>query len=498
MRKHVLFVLIFSLTLAATVVQAQKAQRKYRSVEKILSEIRNDSDFKNAGFGFIAIDAQTGNIISSCNPDMALKPASNLKLITTATMLELYGPDYTFATKLEYTGYIDTLSHILHGNIIIKGGGDPTLGSKYFGQSSNKQFLTQWMEAIQNLKIDSIAGAIIADASIYSSDMIPASWSWTNIGNYFGAGACGLSIYDNYYTIFFNTGNTLGARVEIIKTIPDVPYLTFDNQVVADTVSEDKSNIFGAPYCNMRYLRGELPIGKPGFGVKGSLPDPSYFAAYELGRTLQDKGIKIKDNPTTIRLLEISGKQLGGNKTEITTIYSPPVSKIVELTNLFSINLFAEHFLAHCGLKLTGNPETESAARAMTDFWKAKGMDTQGMDQTDGSGLSQYDAVTPRQMVFLLSYMKNQSAHFNEFYNSLPVAGREGTLNGMFKGSPAEGNLRAKSGTIERVKAYSGYTKSLAGHEIVFSMIVNNFSCTSKQANIKLERLMIALSELKK
>ncbi|MFA5973753.1 MAG: D-alanyl-D-alanine carboxypeptidase/D-alanyl-D-alanine-endopeptidase [Lentimicrobiaceae bacterium] len=497
MRK-LLFCLIISYTLTTVVVQAQVFQKKYQSVEKILTEIKNDSDFKNAGFGFLAIEAQTGQIISSYNPDMALKPASTQKLITTATMLELYGTDYKFETRLEYTGYIDTRTHILHGNIIIKGGGDPTLGSKYFDQTKDKQFLKQWTEAIQNLKIDSIAGAIIADASIYSRDIIPISWSWTNIGNYFGAGACGLSIYDNYYTIIFNTGNTMGAIVKIIKTIPEVPYLSFDNNVVADSVSEDKSNIFGAPYCNMRYLRGELPIGKTSYGVKGSLPDPSYFAAYELDRTLHGKGIKTKDKPSTIRLLEISGKHVSENRTEITTIYSPPVSKIIEQTNIYSVNLFAEHFLAHCGLKLRGNPETESAAKAIIDFWEDKGMDTQGMSQTDGSGLSQYDAVTPRQMVFLLSFMKNQSAHFDAFYNSLPVAGIEGSLNEMFKGSRAEGNLRVKSGTIERVKAYSGYTKSLAGHEIVFSMIVNNFSCTSKEANAKLERLMIALSELKK
>lgn len=97
----------------------------------------------------------------------------------------------------------------------------------------------------------------------------------------------------------------------------------------------------------------------------------------------------------------------------------------------------------------------------MMDFWKGKGMDIQGMALTDGSGLSQYDAVTPRQMVFLLNYMKKHSPYFDVYYNSLPVADRqEGTLEGMFKGSPAEGNLRAKSGTIDRVKAYSGYVKS--------------------------------------
>ena len=497
MRK-LLFCLIISLILTEVVVQAQGFPKKYHSVDKVLAEIKNDSDFKNAGFGFLAIEAQTGQIIASFNPDMALKPASIQKLIATATMLELYGPGYKFKTTLEYTGYIDTLTHILHGNIIIKGGGDPTLGSKYFDKTTDKQFLKQWTEAIQNLHIDSITGAVIADASIYSKDIVPISWSWANIGNYFGAGACGLSVYDNYYTIFFNTGSKLGGIAEIIKTIPEIPYLVFDNSVVADSITEDKSNIFGAPYCNMRYLRGKLPIGKTSFGVKGSLPDPAYFAAYELNSTLQQNGIKIKDKPSSIRLLELSNIKISGNRTEIITTYSPPLSEIVKQTNIYSVNLFAEHFLVHCGLKLTGNPETESAATACIEFWKEKGMDTQGMAQTDGSGLSHYNAVTPRQMVFLLKYMKKQSAFFDTYYNSLPVAVKGGTMKGMFNGSSAKGNIRAKSGTIERVKAYSGYIESIAGYEIIFSMIANNFSCTSKEANAKLERLMIALSELEK
>ena len=101
-------------------------------------------------------------------------------------------------------------------------------------------------------------------------------------------------------------------------------------------------------------------------------------------------------------------------------------------------------------------------------------------------------------MVYLLKYMKLESEYFETFYNSMAVAGESGTLKNMFKGSIAEGNLRAKSGTINRVKGYSGYVTSKSGREIAFSMVVNNFSCTSREARAKLEQLMIALAEFKK
>jgi len=138
------------------------------------------------------------------------------------------------------------------------------------------------------------------------------------------------------------------------------------------------------------------------------------------------------------------------------------------------------------------------SADSVLSFWARKGIDTQGMSVYDGSGLSQYNAITPRQVVYLLKYMKLESNYFDIFYNSIPVAGKTGTLKHMFSGSIAEGKLRAKSGTVSRVKAYAGYVTSKSGREIAFSMVVNNFSCKSSETREKLEQLMIALAEFDK
>ena len=199
-------------------------------------------------------------------------------------------------------------------------------------------------------------------------------------------------------------------------------------------------------------------------------------------------------------IISIAGKQAEEDSlTFITATFSPPLSKIIEQTNFHSINLFAEHLLDLCGLKFIGRARTEADAKAVMKFWQEKGMDIQGMALTDGSGLSQYNAVTPRQMVFLLNYMQKYSPYFKVYYNSLPVAGQQdNTLEGMFAGTPAVGNLRAKSGTIDRVKVYSGYVRSYSGREIIFSMMVNNFSGKSRVARAQLEKLMLALTELKK
>jgi len=472
--------------------------KKHHIVNKTLKEIVKDNDFKNAGFGFYAIDTKTGQVIALYHPDKALRPASNQKLISTATALELYGPEYKFETKLEYTGKIDTVTHILHGNIIIKGGGDPTLGSKYFDQTKDHQFLEQWLGAVKLLGIDSVTGAVVADAGIFSRDIVPVSWSWTNIGTYYGAGACGLSIFDNYYSVYYNSDSIIGDTVKIVKVEPKIPYLIFDNSIIGDTVSDDESNIMGAPYCNTRYLRGKIPLNKTNYREKGSLPDPAYFAAYVIEKLLQENGIQFKEPPVTVRQLHLAGKYVNSTPKLITTTYSPTLSEIIRQTNVHSVNLFAEHLLDLSGLKLIQEAETEADTKAVIRYWKEHGMDIQGMKLTDGSGLSQYNAVTAHQMVFLLNYMKHNSPYFDDYYNSIPMAGKEGTLEDILQESPASGNLRAKSGTIDRVKAYTGFVKSRSGREIAFSMIVNSFSCKSREARTQLEKLMAALAELKK
>lgn len=104
-------------------------EKRNHNVNKLLKQIVVYPDFKTAGFAFYAVDINTGEIIARRNPDMALKPASTLKLLSTATVLELLGPEYKFKTTIEYSGEVDSVNHLLTGNIFIHGGGDPTLGS---------------------------------------------------------------------------------------------------------------------------------------------------------------------------------------------------------------------------------------------------------------------------------------------------------------------------------------------------------------------------------
>jgi len=482
--------LVFSQTKTVTVADTSK-----NTLEKAIGLFLADSELKNAAFTFLAVDSKTGKVIAESNPDMSIVPASTMKLITTASALEILGAGYRFKTTLQYTGYIDTAG-VLHGDLYIKGGGDPSLGSKYFTDEKNDPFfMDAWVDTLKKSGITKIEGRVIADASIYGWEMVPSTWAWGDIGNGYGAAPCGISIYDNTCVLKFKTGSNAGDSALIECVQPFIPELEFDNEVIAANTQSDNSYIFGAPYSYKRYIRGSLPKGQDEYSVKGSIPDPSFLAAFELESALHQSGISTKYAATTLLDLKLAGKADTSARKDLYIHNSPYLSSIVYWTNLVSVNLFAEHLVNQIGHVKYGNGTVGSGTAAITDFWTKKGIDTKGMYVTDGSGLSRFDAVSSRHLVDILLYMLNKSKNASTFEKSLSVAGKSGTLSHLCKGTKAQGNLTAKSGTMQRVKSYAGYVTTKSGKKLAFAMIVNNFNCTTKQMEKKLEKLMVAMAE---
>ena len=486
--------LLLSLFIAIN-ISSQNASQKHHApkLNKALINFQNHPEFKTASIAFIALDVNSGEIIAELNPNTSLKPASTLKLLTTATALEVLGPNYRFETSIAYTGTIDSLDKTLNGDLYITGSGDPTLGSEHFDETKSLRFLNEWVKSILEAGVNKINGHIITDASILEEDNIPPTWSWINIGNYFGAAPNGLTIFDNLYRVYFNTGSTIGGSTSISKMAPIIPGITFENQSQAAHIWYDKSTIFGAPYTYHRLIKGKLPVNKKDFPVKGAIPDPAYLAAYTLDSLLTRSGVIISKEPTTVRLM-IEQPNRDTEKTILHTYSSPTVDQIIYQTNQKSINLFAEHILLETARNMGATPNSETAIDSLKSFWHSKGMDTQGCILYDGSGLSQYNAITATQMVFLLSYMQTKSAHFSSFKRSLAIAGETGTLEFMFNNTPSKGKLIAKSGTIDNVKAYAGYTKTISGRDIAFYIMINNYTGKTSLTTNRIENLLDKLT----
>lgn len=464
-------------------------------LNKALADFKADKELKNASIGFIAVDTKTGETIAELNPDLSLIPASTQKIITTAAALEVLGKNYRFKTYLQYSGQIDTISRVLKGNIYIKGGADPTLGSEYFDHEKEYFFIKNWISVLKKNKIDSIDGRIIADASIYGTEINSPKWTWEDVGNYFGVGANGLTAFDNMYRIYFSSPSNAGALTTILKVDPEIPGLKIYNEVLSSDKNTDEAFVFGAPYSNLQYIRGTIPKGKSEFVIKGAIPDPAYYLACYFDKELKNAGIKIKGEASTNRLLTMDGDSMEFMRKDLDVLQSTGLANIIDITNKKSVNLFAEHMFTEIARKLLNDGSYSKAIKAVTDFWKAKGMDTEGLFIYDGSGLSRYDAITSRQLVFVLIYMAKKSKNYNEFYKSLPVAGESGTLKSVGNNTNAEGVIHAKSGTSSNVKAFSGYAKTKSGRNLAFSMIINNFNCSLPEAREKLAKLMLAMAD---
>ena len=175
--------------------------------------------------------------------------------------------------------------------------------------------------------------------------------------------------------------------------------------------------------------------------------------------------------------------------------FGKPIIPEVTITNQMSVNWRSSKLLRKIGGKVYNTATTAAGARAILDFWTTKGVDTEGMNFYDGNGLSHNNAISPKQLVDAL-YAMRTSPYFQVFYESLPLAGLTGTLHKAMKGSAAEGRIRAKTGTIGKVKSFAGYVVTVTGRKLIFSLIVNNFDCRVKLMKKKLEAVMITMAEI--
>jgi D-alanyl-D-alanine carboxypeptidase/D-alanyl-D-alanine-endopeptidase (penicillin-binding protein 4) len=443
-----------------------------------------DSAMEHAEVSFCIIDADSGKTVFEYNADKSLIPASVMKLVTTSAALEMLGPDYTFKTSIGYTGKLLKLFNTIDGNIVIKGGGDPTLGSENF-KDHYAGFADRWIDEFNKLKVRKVTGGVITDDSYYDYLPVPAKWLWEDIGNYYGAGAYGLSVFDNTYQIHLSI--TPDSTQLYIKGITPVECsFEFTNRLAA-AGSADKGYVFAAPYSTTGWLAGSVPSNLKDFLLKASIADPPLIMAKLINQKLTDAGIRVTKYPTTSRLMQ---RPVRDSVKIVSEISSPPLYKIVEVLNFESVNLYAEHLVKEIGKVYKNVGSTEEGIQCITEWLALSGIKMDGLFMEDGSGLSPLNAVNSRGIVSLLYYMKRSGKHFNEFYSSLPQAGREGTLKNFFNDPVFESRLKSKSGSMTRVRSYAGYFSALSGKDLIFCIIINNFSGPQQKIITYIEEIL--------
>ena len=444
-----------------------------------------------ASIGFYAYDINSKAVIYEYNSEKNLAPASALKALTTASAIEILGGDFRFETGLIVGGSIK--NGMLEGDLHIIPSGDPTIGSKYFnGGETPKELFSQWVLELKTMGIQAISGKVILEMNGFELERVPPKWSYEDLGNYFGASLAPLNCFDNQIYLSFKSG-TAGSRTTLLKATPSVPELRYQNNVEAANIRYDNAYVFGAPRQYNQSLRGQIPANRTSFQIKASIPEPELFFAQQLVKELRNGGIQVPQGAISINQKEKEFKIL----EKLSPLRSPTLSKIIAITNLESNNLFAESLVKAISLKRAGVWSRVKGLELMIDFWHSKGVELSTAHLHDGSGLTRYNGVSARQLTEIMVYMW-QSKNRTVFYKSLPIAGVSGSISGMFKGSNAVNNLRAKSGYLNRVRSYTGYTKTAFGKEAAFTLLVNNYhDATSSKTSVKLdmELLMRTLAD---
>jgi D-alanyl-D-alanine carboxypeptidase/D-alanyl-D-alanine-endopeptidase (penicillin-binding protein 4) len=442
----------------------------------------NNRLLENANVSLMVKDLKSDRVIYEYRSRNSIIPASTMKLVTTATALELYGADFRFETILEYDGNISTDS-ILNGNLYIRGCGDPTLGSEKMGDIN---FLNQWVNAIRKAGIKRINGKIVADATIWDDEGVNPKWTWDDIANYYAPGAYGISYLDNTFRVVLRSGN-LGTSPEIIRIAPEIPGLVLDNRLKSSSINFDSAYFYGAPKSLNRSIYGQIPAARTAFTIKGEIPNPPMLLAKHLHERLLQSKIFISSMPA--------------DKAEYNTIrkpiyshFSPPLSQIITEINVKSNNHYAEQLFRSLSRNNQSATTTKDAIQNIRAFWRAKGLPVSQLFQLDGSGLTPTNAVSAQFYVDLLSYMHNRSKYKEQFYKSLAVSGETGTLAAFLVKTPLKGKVKAKSGTISRVKSYAGYIE-VNDRTLVFAVMVNNANGNSTQVTKKIEEFLLSVAQ---
>ncbi len=459
MRKIFLFIFLFS----SVWLYAQ-------NYTQIIEQFANKSYFRRSNIGVFIKDLNTQKILVNYGTEKFMIPASIQKLFTTYAALETFGKDHHFVTTLSYNGIIK--DSVLWGNIIVKGYGDPTLGS---GNFHDTLFLQNFVNAIRGLGIKRISGDIIADANYFPPTVTPRKWTWEDLGNYYGAPPTAICVFDNMYKIFFRTGKP-GTYARIIRVEPPIPQLNIKSYVRAANIRSDQSFIIGAPQCFERQVVGRLPAYRKEYVVKGAIPDPPLFFAQLLKNALDTSGLIV--NGIARKITENERYPMA---KEFFRYYSPPLLDIIRKTNEKSINLYAEVLLKHLALFYKNTASTQAGISALNQFLSGRGIDTTQIILFDGSGLSRYNAITPQVMADFLE-MVYHSNSFTDFLSTLPVAGQNGTLKYLGRGTILQNNFLAKSGSMKTVRNYAGYFLGKNGHYYVVVVMLNNFTCSQTVA----------------
>jgi D-alanyl-D-alanine carboxypeptidase/D-alanyl-D-alanine-endopeptidase (penicillin-binding protein 4) len=441
--------------------------------DSVIDQIIADADASPALWGIYVQNVTTGEVLYQRNADLPMLPASNQKVLTTATALQALGPDYRFETPLLLDGAIE--DSVLRGDLILRGAGDPTFGSRVFDRSAP---LRTWAQQLAARGVTRIEGRLIGLDDTFEDAPYAPGWDVSFLGREdWATAAGGLSYRDNLIELQIDAA-TPGEPPSLAMDAPG--YLAVRNDVTTRS--------------GRRLPRIRRALGSDSLTLYGSAPhtfrgtytlpvhDPTAFTVHSFAHVLREEGLTVD---AALLDADVLAEPPALDTVDTLAVYeSPPLRDLLPVINKESNNFYAEQLLRTIGY---GGSSRAGAHRLRAELDRLD-VPLQGLAIYDGSGLSRKNYVTPRAVGTLLAQMYRDSV----FVQSLPQGGEiETTLEYRLADVP----VRAKTGSLQAVRALSGYLMRPGDAPLAFSILVNNYSGSSYRITQTIDEVVRALPE---
>ncbi len=446
-------------------------------------------ELRRGQIGIKIVSLATGKIVYEQNSEKYFMPASNMKVFTVAAAIEKLSPNFKFVTSA-YAPAMPDENGVIKGDLTIYGRGDVSF-STMFSENDYYKGLDNLVEKIAQVGVKRIEGNLIGDTSYFRGFYIPGSWEWDDLQWYYGAGISALTFNDNSITLRVSPGAS-GASC-IAEILPNNTVIRIINQCTT-TGQQRALKVTKKLDRDVIEISGTMPAGDEEYSGRIAVSNSAALFINLLRQRLEQKGITITGQNSVINTVNSQANP----KIEIAKLESTPLSIIAQKTMKPSQNLYTETLLWTLGEERGDRTDltktsAEKGLAVVQKFLQEIGVAPDGIVQSDGSGLSRHNLVTPGAIVQVYQYMA-KSPYAIAWNASLTIGGMDGTLRNRFKGTLAEANVRGKTGTINQVSSLSGYIKSASGENFVFSIIVNGVNPTSLRVKT-IDEIVVALAD---
>jgi D-alanyl-D-alanine carboxypeptidase/D-alanyl-D-alanine-endopeptidase (penicillin-binding protein 4) len=493
--------LLFTLAGPAVAQEQGKPKPKLRpggpaKFTKRVAQLLAEPAAAQANWGILIVDAESGQTLYALNAEKHFVPASNLKLFSTAFALARLGPEFRFRTTLETSGTISPQGK-LEGDLVLVGRGDPNLSNRKFPfvkepetDGPPEKVLAELADQLAARGVKEVTGDVVADDSYFPADRYPSGWEIDDMVWPYGAPISAIAVNDNATTVTLTPGGVAGEPVGA-SIEPWTQDFVLQNDV-ATSAAEVKADLAltREPGARLVTVRGTMPAGGATRKLVLAIERPAEHAAALLRHLLEERGVQIGG---CVRVSHVPAASSGA-ATVLGEHLSVPLVDAVRPVNKMSLNLHTEMLLRAAARQKGLWSKPEELADLVMPFFEEAGIGKGDVTFLDGSGLSRHDLVTLRATVRLLQYAKRQP-WASVYFDSLPVAGHDGTLADRMKEAPASGRIHAKTGSLEHVAALSGYAETLAGREVIFSIFVNNSAAKNNDAAKVIDQICAAMIE---